>query len=314
MLQPVQFEDHPLHPGGGVPLFISAGPLKEPAQLEPFMQIEDPAAAPLITLGGFTLTEWAGNGEPDFVYDPIRRAAGNSRGLPNGGKDAIIALKKPIQELGKRGIKTIIQVTNLPQENPLDVLPELVEIALESDPTAVEINFGCPNGKKPDGSFHLPLYREPDACGEVLDVVRDRVGYAADIIFKDGPHTDHPDVMPDELSIRRLELAVRGYVDAVVGINTIAAQEFPELTRTGGKGGMSGPIVAPVAREHARLWNKYAPDMAYLSTGGVDSENAETEVQARLAIPNVIRVGGAQEFYRSKKMRDLAASWAIAAA
>ena len=52
------FESHPLHPGEGVPVFISAGIIREPAQLEPFMRIEDPLAAPLITLGGFSLKEW----------------------------------------------------------------------------------------------------------------------------------------------------------------------------------------------------------------------------------------------------------------
>jgi len=307
------FKKHPLYPAESAPLFIAAGPLKEPAQLRPFMRIVDPAAAPLLTLGGFTMNEWAGNGEPDFDYDPVRRAAGNSRGLPNGGKEAIIALKHPIRHLTQLGIKTIIQVTNLPHESPLDVIPGLVEIALESEPTAVEINFGCPNGKTADGSFHPPLYREPGACGEVLDVVRQRVGHEPCIVIKDGPHTDSPSVMPDEMSVRRLVNAVAQYADAVVGINTIAAQDFPELTKTGGKGGMSGPIVAGVAKEHARLWQKYAPDMPYMSVGGIDSNNAEYEIPERMAMPNVIRVGGAQEFYRSNNMRNLAVSWAVAA-
>lgn len=310
----LHFENHPLHPGGGVPIFIAAGPLKEPAQLEPFINIEDPLAVPLLTLGGFTLTAWSGNGEPDFTYDRIRKAAGNSRGLPNGGKEAIIALKEPIRRLGNRGIKTIIQVTNLPHENPLDVLPELVEIGAESNPTAVEINFGCPNGKMPDGSFHPPLYRMPEACGEVLEAVRERVGYDITLGIKDGPHTDSPDVLPDAGSVMRLADVVSPYIDVVCGINTIAAQDFPELTRTGGKGGMSGPIVAAVAKEHARLWNGFAPDVPCLNTGGIDSENAETEIPERLASPNVFRVGGAQEFYRAIRMRDLAATWAIAAA
>ncbi len=306
------FEQHPLHPGEGVPLFISAGILKEPAQLEPFQQIEDPLAVPLLALGGFTLPKWDGNPGETFTYDLARHAAGNCVGLKNPGKDGIIGLKKPIAELNKIGVKTIIQVTNLPHEKPLDVIPGLVEIAAESEPTAVEVNFACPNGKAPDGSFHPPLYREPDACGEVLEAVRKRVGSEVCVGAKDGPHTDSPYVYPDGETVQSFVYATEDFIDFVVGINTIATQPFPELT--GGKGGMSGPIVAPIAKEHARLWAQYGPDIPYLSTGGVDRENADTEIADRLAMPNVMRVGGAQEFFRTRQPHLLAAEWAIAAA
>lgn len=308
-----KFDNHPLCPGESLPLFIAAGPIKEPGQLEPFIQIEDSRAAPLITLGGFTLNAWDGNGEPDFDYMLSLKAAGNSRGLPNGGVEAIRALKEPIRKLTETGIKTIIQVTNLPHESPIDVVPELVEIAAESEPTAVEVNFACPNGKMPDGSFHPPLYREPEACGEVLEATRERVGQNVCLGAKDGPHTDSPYIMPDEQTVEAFVNATKESIDFVVGVNTIANQPFPELTKTGGRGSMSGPIVAPVAKEHARLWGQHDPDTPYLSAGGVDSENAEQEIPERLAMPNIIRVGGAQEFHRTKHPHLLIARWAIAA-
>lgn len=307
------FEGFPLHPGEGVPLFISAGPLKEPAQLTPFMDIEDPLGVPALTLGGFTWPEWAGNGEPDFTYDKERGAAGNSRGLPNGGVEGIRALKAPIAILNKIGIKTIIQVTNLPHEKPLDVIPDLVEVAAESNPTAVEVNLSCPNGKKPDGSFHEPLYRDADASGEVMQAARDRVGHVVVLGAKDGPHVSSPYEQIDPDSVRALSRNLLGIVDFVVGINTIANQDFPELTKTNGRGGMSGPIVAPVARQHLRLWRNFAPDIPYLSTGGVDFENAEVEVNERLE-DGALLVGGAQEFFRTRQPHLLAARWAITVA
>lgn len=307
------FENHPLHPGGGVPLFISAGPLKEPAQLEQFMEIEDPLAVPALTLGGFTMTEWAGNGEPDFTYDSVRQAAGNSRGLPNGGEKAIRALKEPIRKLTEVGIKTIIQVTNLPHENPMAVIPDLVEIAADSQPTAVEVNLSCPNGTKPDGSFHEPLYRNADASGEVMQASRDKVGKDVTLGAKDGPHVDSPwqDIRP--WTIAPLANNLGGTIDFVVGINTIAGQDFPELTKTKGKGGMSGPIVDTIAHQHLLLWQRFAPDVPYLSTGGVDSTNADEEINWRL-LAGALLVGGAQEFYRARSVKELAARWAIAAA
>jgi len=311
----MSFENHPLHPGGAVPLFISPSTIKEPVQLERFMEIEDPLVVPLLGMGGFTHSAWPGNAKPgqlDFIYRGDIGMAGNCLGLPNPGKEGVRALKEPIRRLTEIGIKTLIQVTNLPHENPLDVVPVLVEIAADSEPTAVEVNLSCPNGKKPDGSFHPPLSSNADASAEVMFASRERVGPVVTLGAKDSPHVSSLDAEMDEGEIERLAAWISPFIDFITGINTIGNQEFPELTAGNGRGGMSGPIVAPVARKHAELWNKYAPRMAYLSVGGVDSANADLEVAARLAIPNVIRVGGAQEFYRARQPHLLAARWAIA--
>lgn len=311
------FENHPLHPGEGVPLFISAGVLKEPGQLAPFMEIEDPLAVPLLFLGGFTLTEWGGNAKPgqvDFTYRPETGEAGNCRGLPNPGAAGIRALKEPIKECNERGIKTVIQITNLSHEEAVDVIPKLAETAAEVEPSAIEVNLSCPNGKKADGTFHAPLSSNADASGEVMEKTRHVVGPDVVIGAKDSPHVLS---LHDAINFREIEQLARAiaqFIDFVGGINTIGNQDFPELTAGNGKGGMSGPIVAPIARAHAALWGRIAPEIPYLSTGGVDSVNAETEITERLAMPNVIRVGGAQEFYRAGQPHQLAARWAIAAA
>jgi dihydroorotate dehydrogenase len=305
------FEGHPLHPGEAVPLFISPGVLREPTQLEPFMAAEDYRAVPLLFLGGYTKPVWLGNKEPNFAYDASRQAAGNAAGFPNGGEQAIRALKEPIRELNKRGIKTVIQVTFLPHEDPLEVVPELAEIAAECEPTAVEVNPSCPNTRMEDGSFHPPMYRDPIFVGELLAITRKRLGDSVTLSLKDGPHVDSPfeDINPE--SIRELAAHTRDYIDAVVGINTIANQEFPELTATGGRGGMSGPIVAPVAKQHLKLWREFAPDIPYLSTGGIDAQNAAQEGPERLA-EGALRVGGAQDFNRAMQKHLLAIDWSIA--
>jgi dihydroorotate dehydrogenase len=307
-------ENHPLNPGEGIPVFISAGVLKEPAQLERFMDIQDPLAAPLLELGGFTMPEWSGNakpGEPDFVYYPERRMAGNARGLPNPGKEGIKALKEPIARLTDRGIKTIIQVTNLPHETPLDVIPDLVEIAAESNPTGIEVNLSCPNGKKPDGSFHAPLCNDADASGEVMQASRQRVGWEVMLGAKDSPHVTSLEDAVDTESIKQLAIAIGPHIGYVVGINTIGGQPFPEITCAGGKGGMSGPVVAEIAKQHLRAWREYAPEIPYLSVGGVDSANAQAEIAERLQL-GALLVGGAQEFYRAAQPHMLVERWAQA--
>lgn len=307
-----KFEDHPLNPGEAIPLFISAGVIKEPTQIETFLQLEDPLIAPLITIGGFTYSSWEGNakpGEVDFVYDSVQGIAGNARGLPNPGKEGILILKPIIKQLNTMGIKTIVQVTNLPFESPLVVIPELVEIAASINPTAVEVNLSCPNGKKEDGSFHPPLSSNADASGEVIQTSRDRVSDFVTLGVKDSPHVSSLSDRVNSEEVNELSRSLRGIVDFVVGINTIGNQVFPEIICANGRGGMSGPIVKEIAKQHARLWNKFAPDIAYLSTGGVDSDNADKEIPERLAYNNVIRVGGAQQFYRSSKPLTVIEQW-----
>lgn len=311
------FENHPLHPGEATPLFIAAGVLKTPAEIEPFTHIEDPLAAPLLYFGGYTTTPWAGNAKPgqqDFVYYPERRMAGNARGLPNDGIEGIRALKEPIRILNEIGIKTIIQVTNLPSETAVDVVPRLAYEAAEQNPTAVEVNLGCPNGLDKDGNLEPPLANNAEASAELMAASREEAGKDVCLGIKDSPHVTSLEDAVDEVAIYQLIAGVGDNIDFVCGINTIGDQPFPEIECAGGKGGMSGPVVAPTAREHILIWERDAPNIPYLSTGGMDSRNAEIEVPARLAKPNVIRVGGAQEFYRAKDRVQLAANWAIAAA
>lgn len=307
------FENHALHSGEGVPLFIAAGVLKQPAQLEQFMGV-DPLLAPVLTLGGFTMTEWAGNaksGQTDFIYYTDRQMAGNARGLPNPGKDGILALREPIRQLTDIGIKTIIQVTNLPHERPLDVIPDLVEIAATVNPTAVEVNLSCPNGKDPEtGNLHPPLSSNPMASAEVMQESRRRVGQDVVLGAKDSPHVSSPQDTVDSMEVFDLAGGIAREIDFVVGINTIGGQAFPEIECAGGKGGMSGPVVETVAQEHLRIWRSLAPEVPYLSTGGVDGGNADTEIAARLHMGAML-VGGAQEFYRAASQRKLAEVWAI---
>jgi dihydroorotate dehydrogenase len=249
------------------------------------MEIEDPLLFPTLELGGFTLPWWAGNakaGETDFVYYSDSKTAGNSRGLPNNGEEGIRALKEPIRRLTELGIKTVVQVTNLPQEKALEVIPRAAAIAAEVNPTAVEVNLSCPNGKKEDGTYHPLLANNADASGEVMSATRDEVGSGVTLGVKDSAHVTSLEDEANEVEVSKLIVAVRPYIDFATAINTIGNQSFPELACGGGRGGMSGPVVAGIAKQHLRLWQEYASDVPYLSCGGVDSENAATEIPERL--------------------------------
>lgn len=310
------FEGHPLHPGEGLGLFIGPGIIKTPAQMEPFYEM-DPNVLSALWLGGFTGPDWAGNaamkGGNDFTYDRARGAAGNARGLPNPGKEGIRALKEPIRILSETGIKTVIQVTNLPHETPKEVIPELVALAAEQNPTAVEVNLSCPNGLDAEGNLHPPLSDNPEACAEVMALSRDQVGSDVCLGAKDSPHVTGPGQLPSYEVVADLVDHVDNYIDFFSGINTIGGQDFPEITCANGKGGMSGPIVAPIAREHLLHVREANPLLAYISIGGVDLYNIHHELRWRRERGAVL-VGGSQEFYRATRPERLAARWAIAVA
>lgn len=235
-----KIETHPLYPGGAVPLFIAAGPLKEAAHFEPFMDIEDPLVIPVLTNGGWTKPEWPGNAtskDPnDFVYYREKEMAGNARGLPCSGLEGMKKLKEPIKRLSDKGVKTIIQPTNLPHEKPVDVIPDMVEEAAELYPTAIEVNLSCPNGLDKEGNLHPPTCNNPEVSGEVMDKSRQRVGPAVCLGSKDSPHAISLESGVDATAVSSLIVVIDPYIDFLTGINTIGGQPFPELTCAGVRG------------------------------------------------------------------------------
>ena len=312
-------EKHPLDPGEGSRIFIAAGVLKHPGQLTPFFDITDPEAAPTITLGSEIFNGWGGNaaknGGLDFCYDAELGIAGNCRGLPGEGIEGLRGFHEPVRRLRDLGFKVIFSISNLPSERPIDVIPELAEKVVEIvRPTAIEVNLSCPNGMLDDGSFHPPVCNNAKASGELMQATRSRVGADQCLGIKDSAHVPTLRYNANVIEIMHLVRDTSPYIDFATGINTIAEQPFPELTAGGGRGGMSGPIIADVARDWLENWRYYAPSrIAILSCGGVDSNNVAEELPLRVS-KGALLVGGAQEFYRSGKPHELAARWAIEAA
>lgn len=311
----MSLEHHPLYPGESIPFFIAPGVLRESSDVQSFEAIEDPNMIPLLFFGGFSLNPFHGIApqRTDFVYDANRRAAGNCRGFPNGGRHAVESLKPTIRRLSARGVKTVIQITNLAHEDPLQTIPYLAPYAAEAEPTAIEVNLSCPNGWDTYGRPLPPTCNNADLSGELVRRVRRKIGYEICMGIKDGPHTDSYRRLVDTGAIGALLAATQGEIDFITGINSIGNQPFAALTGANGRGGMSGPIIAPVARQHMAATREAAPDLAYLSCGGIDSVNAHTEIPERLS-DGAMRVGGAQEFYRTYKPERVVERWAQAIA
>ncbi|HET6924484.1 MAG TPA: hypothetical protein VFH39_01470, partial [Candidatus Saccharimonadales bacterium] len=268
---------------------------------------------PVIVSGGWTWEEWQGNATAqhpvDFAYYGTEKKAGNARGLPNSGREGLRQLGPMIRRLKEQGIKTGIQITNLPFERPADVIPQLAELAAEQEPAFVEVNLSCPNGKRPDGGLEPALSENAEACGEVMGLAYEKIGGAVLLGAKDSPHVASPRGMIDHQKVFDVVGAVKPYIDFLTGTNTIGNQDFSELTCADGKGGMSGPAIAPVARDWLMVAREaLSPDIPILSCGGIDSENVAKETRER-QILGALLVGGAQEFYRKRPVQ-VALQWA----
>jgi dihydroorotate dehydrogenase len=308
-------EAHPLDPGDRNPFFISAGVIKTAEQLEPFMRLEDLSDAPFaITIGSSVWPEWSGNATPEHpvvtAHYPDRDTYGNAIGLHGEGEKGLRELKEPVRRLAEAGIKAIISISNLPHENALDVVPKLAYTAAELNPAAIEVNLSCPNGKKPDGSLYPPVCDTPEEAAAIMAETRQAVGPNVLLGGKDSSHINSLAQEIDEGSVQKLVLSILQYINFLTGINSIGNQPFPEITSTGGRGGMSGPIIAGVAKQHLAYTKKYAPDLPYLSVGGVESKNIAIELPIRRAM-GALLVGGAQEFKRHQdNVLAVTAGWA----
>ncbi len=305
-------EDHPLLPDNRVPIFISAGVFKEPAQLEYFEGVIDPSIVPTITLGGFSYHSRRDNTHEDFFYNSERGLAQNIRRFPNPGKDGLLKMKDSIKRLTDKSIRTIVQVVYLPDENPVEILPLMTEIASEVEPTVIEVNLSCRNNLDSNGIPHEPICNAPKLSGEIMGLCRDRVGPEVSLSVKDSSHAVSPCEI-DEEQLQEFLTEIRLSVDGITGINTVEPRLFENDGAIEERGGVSGPIIVSLARKHLQICRQVAPELAYLSVGGVDRSNAHTEIPYRLTNGAVL-VGGAQEFYRASNPQELAIDWAIAAA
>lgn len=292
------------------PIFVAAGVIKHEAQIIQASQVESVA---MQTIGSFTRSEWSGNSMGGkfnvFHWDEATKAAYNSIGLENPGRKlASEYLPRAISFVKESGQLAVVSVTTLGADNPKTVLPDLVEWALEMGADGVEINGSCPNLDPK----HALLCQDVGETITVLNAVRDRVGAEATLGLKVSELGSH--------IIRAYRSHPDFSVDFVTAINTKGAQPSPTNPNTKqpyievneGLAGMSGPVLAPLARDNLALWTRPRIEGSFdvLSAGGIDSSfNAGTEINSRLEL-GALMVGGAQEFYR-KDVRPVAETWAM---
>ncbi len=208
------------------------------------------------------------------------------------------------------GQLAIIGITPLKHEDPLLVVPDTVEWALEMGADGVEINTSCPNENSDD-----LLCRDITKTKKAIQITRERVG--------DDPYLILKVSALGEMAIRRYKSGLG--VDAVSAINSERRLSplnpqtgMPFIEVNDGYAGQSGPAISKLSQKNLYSWLRSTDQISTTfpvkdsrlnvwSVGGVESGR---EVYQRVHDIGAFMVGGAQAFYRAKDPAKVVRQWA----
>jgi dihydroorotate dehydrogenase len=190
----------------------------------------------------------------------------------------------------------VIQVTTLKGEDPIRVLPGLVEWGFEMGADRVEINGSCPNLDPK----HPLLCVDVDQVYALFDAVHAHVGPEREVGFKVSPMPQ--DIIRRYRSERRLQVAHMGV------INTKGNQQSPMNPATDrpfievndGLAGMSGPIIHDLSIDNLRMWTEPFDGGGTYEIWSVGGVLDEADKDLRLDMGAKL-VGMAQEPYRASR-------------
>lgn len=156
----------------------------------------------------------------------------NAMGLPNPGAEAFIEEIKIAKDGGAPVIASVFG-------GSIEGYATVAETILQAKPDAIELNISCPNAGAHGASFGS----DPEVAASVVKAVKNVSGKTP-VIAK---------LTPNVVSISSIARAVeKAGADAITAINTLGPGvvidvENAEPILSNVKGGMSGPLIKPIA-------------------------------------------------------------------
>ena len=290
------------------PFFVGAGIIKSANQIRQYARIPELAA---LVIGDFSDKQNYPRGRGQrFYYDEITGAAYNAFRLRNPGRKAAGKyLSESIKIVHDAGQLAIVGIVPLKHENPLLVVPDMTEWALEMGADGVEINTSCPN----EDSDEL-------LCYDILKT-RHAVRRARQRVGED-PYLS---VKLSALTRYQTNRHRDGLVADGVCIINSDRQMSPTNPETGlpfievndGYAGRSGSAINGLARRNLRNWLQPAGETVEFpvrssrfdvwSIGGIKDGY---EAYDRRENIGAFAVGGAQAFFRADNPAEVAKRWA----
>ena len=252
------------------PVMTASGTFGYGTEYADFMDISRLGA---IIVKGTTLAPRQGNPYPRMAETPSGML--NAVGLQNKGVDYFVDHIYP--EVRKIGTNIIVNVSGSCID---DYVQTASIINTLDDIPAIELNISCPNVKQGGMAFGV----NPDSAAQVVSAVRK--AYDKTLIVK---------LSPNVTDITEIARAVEGAgADSVSLINTMlgmaidAEKRKPILSTI--TGGMSGPVVKPVALR--MVWQTAkAVKIPIIGLGGICS--ATDAIEFLLAGASAIQIGTA---------------------
>lgn len=237
----------------------------------------------LITTKSFQVKPNPGNREPIITEDELG-TWGNSVGLRNPGMDEAL---KEIKALRKRGLNKWLNVS-LSADNKDDFVTLINLFSPYSD--SLELNFSCPHAKK---GFGASIGSSKEIASEYVREITNRTKDRDALLFiKLTPNVD--DIGEIAKSV------VESGADGIVAINTVGPIDHIDKTSgksilqnsLGGKGGVSGDKIFPIALNAIKEIRKNVPDnIPIIAMGGVSDGKRASELI--LAGADCVGVGSA---------------------
>ena len=219
-----------------------------------------------ILVGSITTEERTGN--PGDVWWVGNGAALNSLGMPNGGSKYLADNLWEMVAIAHGAGKAL--VVNVAGFNP-NQYALLAGDSFERSADAVELNLGCPNVVKSDGSRKPIASFNLEVMEEIISVVQFEVGKDAPVWVKVSPYSD-PELLKGAAAI----LLRYSVVKAVTAINT-----FPNaygLSDTGrsvisvGFAGLSGKALKHIGLGQVKQWSDALQGkIGLIAVGGIST-------------------------------------------
>jgi dihydroorotate dehydrogenase len=219
-----------------------------------------------VLVGSITVEERTGNsGDVFWVGDG---AALNSLGMPNGGaryfQDNFREIEKSIHGAGKLFVVNVAGFSS-------SEYGQLAEVALMWGADAVELNLGCPNVIKSDGSRKPIASFNLEAMEEIFSKVQVNAGKANAIWVKVSPYSD-----PELLKSAAALILRYPMVKSVTAINTFPCafglNEKGKSAITPGLAGLSGKALKYIGLGQAKQWlDALERKIPLIAAGGITS-------------------------------------------
>lgn len=235
-----------------------------------------------IQYGSITIPKSLGNehkfGAPTDYYDRQTGRMANAKGLPNPGREEVLANIDELVDIAHKNQKLAI-ISVSPTVYDMDSVEQAVHLAedfLETKADFVEINVACPNIVT-DGDGRKPIMGyDPEIMQRLINELDKRIGRSFRLILKTANHLtpEQKRIVPD---LGRLLIASQVFVAVEVpntepGYVLPGPDGRPALSVPGGAGGLSGPVTRQNGREQLELWDdEIGGFIDIISTQGINS-------------------------------------------